>query len=62
MKARENGIEIWDLDTTGVRCALAVKGLVCYVGSREECLRRAEILARRTDREHQNQMLARALR
>ncbi len=62
MKARENGIEIWDLDATGVRCALAVKGLVCYVGSREECLRRAEILARRTDREHQNQMLARALR
>ena len=62
MKARENGIEIWDLDGGGVRCALAVKGLVCYVGSREECLRRAEILARRTDREHQNQMLARALR
>ena len=62
MKARETGIEIWDLDANGVRCALAVKGLVCYVGSRDECVRRAEILARRGDREHQNLMLARALR
>jgi hypothetical protein len=62
MKARETGIEIWDLDANGVRCALAVKGLVCYVGSRDECVRRADILARRGDREHQNQMLARVLR
>jgi hypothetical protein len=62
MKARENDIEIWDLDASGARCALAVKGLVCYVGSREECLRRAEILARRGDRERQDRMLARALR
>jgi hypothetical protein len=62
MKAQENGIEIWDLDATGARCALAVKGLVCYVGSRDECLRRAEILARRSDRDRQNAMLARAVR
>ena len=62
MKAHENGIEIWDLDASGARCALAVNGLVRYVGSRDECLRRAEILARRDDRERQNQMLGRALR
>jgi hypothetical protein len=62
MKARETGIEIWDLDANGVRCALAVKGLVCYVGPRDECVRRADILARCGDREHQNLMLARALR
>jgi hypothetical protein len=62
MKARESGIEIWDLDDSGARCALAVKGLVCYVGSRDECLRRAAILARRSDRDHQDRMLARALR
>ena len=68
MKARETGIEIWDLDPGGARCALAVNGLVCYVGSREECSRRAEILARHDererhgDRERQNLMLGRALR
>ena len=62
MKAQETGVEIWDLDANGVRCALAVKGLVCYVGSRDECVRRADILARRGAREHQNLMLARALR
>ena len=62
MKSRETGIEIWDLDANGVRCALAVKGLVRYVGSREECIRRAEILARREDRERQNLMLGRVLR
>jgi len=61
MKARETGIEIWNLDDSGTRCALAVNGLVCYVGSREECVRRAEILARRGNREHQDRMLARAL-
>src|SRR5690242_4656668 len=62
MKAREKDIEIWDLDASGARCALAVKGLVCYVGSRDECVRRAEILARHGDRERQNLMLVRALR
>jgi hypothetical protein len=62
MKARETGIEIWDLDANGVRCALAINGLVRYVGSRDECRRRAEILARSGDRERQDLMVARALR
>jgi hypothetical protein len=62
MKAQETGIEIWDLDASGVRCALAVNGLIRYVGSRDECRRRAEILARHGDRERQDVMLARALR
>jgi len=68
MKSRETGIEIWDLDAGGARCALAINGLVRYVGSRDECHRRAEILARRDDRERhgdcqrQNLMLARGLR
>ena len=62
MKARETGIEIWDLDAGGARCALAINGIVRYVGSRDECVRRAEILARRSNRDHQDLMLARALR
>ena len=62
MKARETSIEIRVLDANGARCALAINGVIHYVGSREECQRRAEILARRSDRERQDQMLARALR
>jgi hypothetical protein len=54
-------IEIWDLDGNGLRCALAVDGLVRYVGRREQCLRRAQILAVPGDRERQDQMLARAI-
>ena len=62
MKARATGIEILDLDANGVRCALAINGLVRYVGSRDECRRRAEMLTRPGDRERQDQMVARALR
>lgn len=62
MKARETIIEIRLLDADGMRCALLVNGLIRYVGSRDECQRRAEILARRSSRESQDQMLARALR
>ena len=45
MKTKKAGIEIWDLDGNGTRCAVALDGLVRYVGARSECLRRAEILA-----------------
>ena len=61
MKSNKLGIEIWDLDGNGVRCAVALDGLVRYVGAREQCLRRAEILAHPGDRERQDQMLARAV-
>ncbi len=61
MKPNKAGIEIWDLDGNGIRCAVVVDGLVRYVGAREQCLRRAEILADPGDRERQDQMLARAI-
>ena len=62
MKTIKTNIEIWDLDGNGVRCAVAVNGLIHYVGSRDECRRRAEILAPASDRERQDLMLPRALR
>lgn len=62
MKTAKTGIEIWDLDGNGVRCAIVVNGLVRYVGSRDDCQRRAEILAFRGNRERQDLMLARALK
>jgi hypothetical protein len=43
MAAAKVGIEIWDLDGNGIRCAVAVDGLVRYVGARDECLRRANM-------------------
>ena len=63
MKAREITIEIRALDD-GARCALLIDGLTRYVGSRDECHRRAEIIVRaqRGDRERQDQMLARGFR
>lgn len=61
MKANETTIEIRRLDAEGARCALLIDGLIRYVGSFDECQRRAEILARRSDRERQDRMLARAL-
>jgi hypothetical protein len=61
MKPNKASIEIWDLDGNGIRCALAVDGLVRYVGAREQCLWRAQILAVPGDRERQDQMLLRAI-
>ena len=61
MKAAKTGIEIWDLDGNGMRCAVVVNGLIHYVGSHDECRRRAEILAPHGDRERQDTMLVRAL-
>ena len=60
MKAKKAGIEVWDLDGNGVRCAVALDGVVRYVGAREECMRRAQILVPRNDREQQDMMLVRA--
>jgi hypothetical protein len=62
MKTKRAGIEIWDLDENGLRCAVALDGLVRYVGGRDECLRRAKILVEVGDRDRQDQMLARVIR
>ncbi len=62
MRDTTTSVEIWDLDENGNRSAVAVDGRVRYVGSREECQRRATILTNRADREYQDWMLARALR
>ena len=61
MKNEKTGIEIWTLDREGGRCALAVNGLVRYVGARNECERRAQILIVINDRNLQDMMLVRAL-
>ena len=49
------------LDGRGIRCALALDGVVRYVGARDQCVRRAEILAAANDRALQDLMLVRAL-
>lgn len=61
MKTNKAGVEIWNLGEGG-RCALAVDGLIRYVGARDECARRAQILMPANDRGMQDQMLVRALR
>ena len=52
-----NDVEIQQLDDG--RVAFAVDGLVRYVGSQEECVRRAAILSRKNDRAAQDQALMR---
>jgi hypothetical protein len=44
------------------RYAVAVDGIVRYVGSQEECQRRAEILSPKNDRNVQDESLVRACR
>jgi hypothetical protein len=62
MKSEKTGIEIWSLDGTGLRCAVAVDGLVRYVGSAEQCRLFASSLMPPEDRERQDKMLVRAVR
>ena len=57
MKARKDNVSILRLD--GRRYAVAVDGVMRYVGTEEECQRRVEILAGKTDRAAQDQALAR---
>jgi hypothetical protein len=58
MKIRKEGVAVWRLDEN--RYAVAVDHVVRYVGSREECQRRAEILMPKADRDMQDQALLRA--
>ena len=57
MKARKTGIEIQRLHET--RFAVVVDGLVRYVGTLEECQRRAAILTPEDTRAAQDQALRR---
>ena len=61
MKSTKTGVEIWDLDGRGTRCAVALDGVVRYVGARDQCVRRAEILVLANDRGIQDLMLVRAI-
>jgi hypothetical protein len=57
MKTRDRDIVIQRLDER--RYALAVDGVVRFVGSEEECQRRLAILIPKNDRAEQNNALAR---
>ena len=57
MKARKAGVEILWLDEN--RYAVTIDGIVRYVGTLEECERRAEILTPRNDRAAQDRALGR---
>jgi hypothetical protein len=57
MKMRREGVAVWRLDEN--RYAVAVDHVVRFVGSREECQRRAEILMPKSDRDMQDRALLR---
>ena len=57
MKTRNRDVAIQRLDER--RYALAVDGVVRFVGSEEECQRRLAILIPKNDRAEQNNALAR---
>jgi hypothetical protein len=57
MKARGAGVEIQRLDEK--RYAVAIDGVVRYVGTLEECERRAAIFTPRNDRAAQDRALGR---
>ena len=58
MRTRKDTVAIWRIDEH--RYAVGVDDVVRYVGSHEECQRRAAILTRKTDRDMQDRSLARA--
>ena len=60
MKARKARVEILRLD--GNRYAVTIDGIVRYVGTLEECERRAAILTPRNDRAAQDRALGRLTR
>jgi hypothetical protein len=60
MKPSKEGIAVWRLDE--IRYAIGVDHVIRYVGSQEECERRAEILFPRETRDFQDRALARACR
>ena len=57
MKARGAGVEIQRLDEN--RYAVSIDGIVRYVGTLENCERRAAILTQKNDRAAQDRALGR---
>jgi hypothetical protein len=60
MKQRKEGVAVWRLDE--IRYAMGVDQLIRYVGSEEECQRRAKMLLPQNTRDIQDHALARACR
>ena len=60
MKQRKEGVAVWRLDEN--RYAMGVNQLIRYVGSQEECQRRAEILLPKDTRDAQGHALVWACR
>jgi hypothetical protein len=60
METRKEGVAVRRLDEN--RYALSVDQVIRFVGSQEECERRAEILVPRDTREMQDRALSRACR
>ena len=60
MRTSKERIAIWQLDES--RFALGIDQIIQYVGSREECERRAAILMPKDDRERQDHALTEACR
>jgi hypothetical protein len=58
--ALKEGVAVWRLDEH--RYAVGVDRVIRYVGSLEECQRRAAILSPKNDRNRQDQGLVRACR
>lgn len=59
METRKEGVAIWRLDENH-RYALSVDRVIRYVGSEEECKRRANLLLSANSREVQDRALVRA--
>ena len=60
MKQRKEGVAVWRLDE--IRYAMGIDHVIRYVGSQEECQRRAEMLLPKNTRDAQDHALARACR
>ena len=60
MKQRKQDVAVWRL--VEIRYAMGADQVIRYVGSQEECLRRAEMLLAKNTRDLQDHALARACR
>jgi hypothetical protein len=60
MKQRKQGVAVWRLDE--FRYAMGVDQVIRYVGSLQECRRRAEMLLPKDTRDAQNHALVRVCR
>ena len=59
MKQRKEGVAVWRLDDN--RYAIGIDQVIRYVGSQEECQRRAEILLPKNTRAVQDRALGAGL-